>query len=152
MAERVDPHRQRAQELLAGQRYAVLSTVRPDGQPYASLVAVLISNDLRQALFATLRTTRKFENCRAEPRVALLLDDRANATADLAEAAAATVLGRADELTGATRDGQAEDFLARHPSLTAFVRSPGCALMRVAVERILLVTRFQNVIELRVAE
>ena len=46
----------------------------------------------------------------------------------------------------------AEQFLARHPSMADFVRSPGCAVMKVDVRSYYLVTRFQNVIELHVED
>ena len=104
--------------------------------------------DLTQLVFCTLRSTRKFANLQAEPRVALLVDDRDNVETDLQEAAAATVLGRAEEIVGAERQREVARFVARHPAMADFVSSPGCALMGVAVEAYYLVTRFQNVIEI----
>jgi hypothetical protein len=39
-------------------------------------------------------------------------------------------------------------FLAKHPHLEAFVRSPSCVLLRLRVSVYMVVTRFQHVIEL----
>ncbi|MCJ7795617.1 MAG: hypothetical protein MUQ56_02430, partial [Thermoleophilia bacterium] len=42
-------------------------------------------------------------------------------------------------------------LLVRHPYLTSFVSSPGCAVVRVDVDVYHTVTRFQNVYELHMA-
>jgi hypothetical protein len=138
------------QELMTDQNYAVLSTRRDDGQPYASLVAFWASEDLREVVFCTLRSTRKFANLIAEGRVALLVDSRSNRDVDLQLAAAATVLGSCQEAEGEERSRLARCFLEKHPGLTDFLKSPGCAVMRLDVRSYYLVTRFQNVIELHV--
>lgn len=139
---------ERLRRLLTTQRFAVLATHQAGGHPYTSLLAFVPDEALGSLTFCTLRTTRKFANLQAEPRVSLLVDDRDNAETDLQDAAAVTVLGRAEELTDAGRARAAERFVARHPAMDDFVRSPGCALMRVEVRAYYLVTRFQNVIEL----
>lgn len=137
-------------ELLQSQRFAVLSTRQQSGQPYASLVSFWTGPDLSQIVFCTLRATRKYDNLAADGRVALLVDNRSNQQTDLQEAAAVTVLGDCHEARGEERDRLAALFLHRHPAMAEFVRSPGCAVMRVDVQVHLLVTRFQNVIELHV--
>jgi len=134
--------------LLDSQRFAVLATRQDSGQPYASLVAFWASADLQYLAFCTLRATRKYANLSADGRVALLIDSRENQETDLHEAAAVTILGDCVEIRGDAREEVAGRFLARHPAMEGFVRSPGCAVMRVAVRTFLLVTRFQNVVEL----
>jgi hypothetical protein len=129
------------------QRFAVLSTRQDDGHPYASLVAFFVSADLMQLVFCTLRSTRKFANLEAEGRVALLIDNRSNDEVDLQQAAAVTVLGVCAEVHGEERASLSESFLTRHPAMAEFVRSPGCAVIKVDVRSYYLVTRFQNVIE-----
>ena len=146
--ERDDESVSRLRRLLTGQRFAVLATRQEGGHPYTSLLGYGVDDQLQRLVFATLRTTRKFANLQAEPRVALLVDDRDNVETDLQEAAAATVLGRAEEIVGAERQREVARFVARHPAMADFVSSPGCALMGVAVEAYYLVTRFQNVIEI----
>jgi nitroimidazol reductase NimA-like FMN-containing flavoprotein (pyridoxamine 5'-phosphate oxidase superfamily) len=131
-------------ELCGGQPLAVLAT-DAGSRPYASLVAVAVTPDLRQLYFATLRATRKWANLAGNHHVSLLIDNRSNQVADFSRAAAATVLGTAEELCGAELEAGLALFLGRHPHLAEFTASPGCALFRVQIESIYLVTRFQNV-------
>ena len=145
-------HARQTRALLDSQRFAVLSTREDDGHPYASLVAFCAEPDLKQMVFCTLRSTRKFANLEAEGRVALLIDNRSNEETDLQQAAAVTVLGDCKEAKGDERSALADCFLRRHPAMAGFVRSPGCAVMRVDVRSYYLVTRFQNVIELHVQD
>ena len=134
-------------DLLASQRSAVLATQR-HGQPYCSLMAFAASADLHTLIIATLRATRKYANLVAEPRVALLVDNRANQAADTQAALAVTVMGIATEVDPAARGRLAEIFLAKHPHLEDFIRSPDCAIVRIQVEKYYLVRRFQEVVEL----
>ena len=60
---------------------------------------------------------------------------------------AATALGRAVELSGEERERGIVRYIGKFPYLEDFVRSPSCALFRVDVERYIVVTKFQNVIE-----
>ncbi len=86
-------------DLLASQKFAVLSTQEPD-HPYLSLVAYAETGDLRTILFATNRATRKYGNISSKSGVALLVDNRSNEAADIREAVAVTIIGRA--VRGAT--------------------------------------------------
>jgi hypothetical protein len=140
------------QALLKAQRFAVLSTRQDDGHPYASLVAFCVSHDLKQLVFCTLRSTRKFANLEAEGRVALLVDNRSNDETDLRQAAAVTVLGDCAEAHGEESTSLRDGFLVRHPAMAEFVQSPGCAVIKVDVRSYYLVTRFQNVVELHVRD
>jgi len=133
-------------ELCTGQPLAVLATDAGSG-PYVSLVAVAITPDLRRLYFATPRTTRKWANLAGNYRVSLLIDNRSNQVTDFSRAAAATVIGTAEELSGAELDTGLAIFLRRHPHLAEFTASPSCALFQVQIASIYLVTRFQNVME-----
>lgn len=139
---------QQLRALLAEQRLAVLATSE-SGRPYTSLVAFAATGDMHNILLATERATRKYVNLSAEPRVALLIDSRTHQDSDLEQAVAATALGWAETLEGDERAMLQETFLARHPSLDRFVRSPSCALIRVRVEVYYLVRSFQQVSEIR---
>ena len=134
-------------ELLESQRLAVLST-QDHLQPYSNLVAFAATPDLKYLLFATTRATRKYANLLANSRVSILIDSRTNQTADFAEAAAVTALGRASEVQGEERNQLLKIYLNRHPYLEGFVSSPNCALFAVKVERYIMVTRFQDVREI----
>jgi heme iron utilization protein len=142
----VNPQRPILDQLCSTQPLAVLATAAGT-DPYVNLVAVVFGADLRQLYFATARTTRKWRNLAANPRVSLLLDNRSNQVTDFSQAAAATVIGTAFELTGADRDKAANLYLARHPHLADFISSADCALVGVAIDHIYLVTSFQQVVE-----
>jgi len=133
-------------ELCAGQPLAVLATAA-GSEPYTSLVTVAVTPDLRRLYFATLRATRKWANLAGNPQVSLLMDNRGNQVTDFSRAAAATIIGMAEELREPELEAGLAIFLHRHPHLTEFTGSPNCALFRVRIASIYLVTRFQNVTE-----
>ena len=135
--------------LLESQRLAVLST-QNQGQPYSNIIAIAATDDLRHLVFATTRATRKYTNLMADSRVAVLVDNRRNDPADFAEAAALTALGKAWELQGVERQQLLQVYLEKHPYLEAFVASPTCALLRVKVDKYIVVTRFQEVGEIQI--
>ncbi len=135
--------------LLKKQRLAVLSTQGTTGA-YASLVAFAETPDLKQLLFATTRSTRKYNNLLGHPRVALLIDNRSNRESDFYRAVAVTAVGQAREIEVDEREAPVSLYLAKHPRLREFVSSPSCALFRVRVETYLTVSRFQNVQELHI--
>jgi len=141
--------RELIRKLLAGQPLAVLAT-HGEGGAHASLVAFAVTDDLSRLLLATPRATRKFENLASEPRVALLVDNRANRESDFREAAAATVFGSVEEVPEEERERSLALYLGRHAHLREFVASPTTALLRVNVGKYSVVTRFQEVMELRV--
>ena len=133
-------------ELCLGQPLAVLATASGSA-PYASLVAVAVTPDLRRLYFATPRATRKAANLAGNPQVAFLLDNRSNRLTDFTRAAAATIIGAAQELHDTARAAALDFYLERHPHLAEFTASPGTALFMVTVTRISLVTRFQQVMD-----
>ena len=137
-------------ELFESQRSAALAT-QQEGRPYLSLMAFAATPDLKELIVATERETRKYANLMAEPRVALLIDNRSNVPADTEEAVAVTVLGRAAEAQPAERASLLPLFLAKHPHLETFVTSPTCALITVRVETYFVVQHFQEVQEVKIA-
>ena len=138
------------QVLFLSQRTAALGT-QEGGQPYLSLMAFAATPDLKRLIVATDRHTHKYANLMAEPRVALLIDNRTNVPADNEEAVAVTVLGKAAEAAQGEREELLPLFLAKHPHLEGFVTSPTCALIAVRVETYLVVQRFQEVQEVQMA-
>jgi len=143
--------RETLRALFRSQRLAVLAT-HCEGQSYCSLVAFAATDDFKHLVFATARSTQKFANLSADPRLSLLIDSRSNRDADFHEAVAATVIGRAREVEGEERRRLQSLYLARHPHLEDFVSAPTCALLRVDVNTYLVVSRFQHVIKLRVTQ
>jgi nitroimidazol reductase NimA-like FMN-containing flavoprotein (pyridoxamine 5'-phosphate oxidase superfamily) len=135
-------------ELLGGQKLAVLST-HHGGQPYASLVAFAFSDDLGSLYFVTPRTTRKLRNLQRDGRMALLITSSTNKETDFHEAMAVTVVGSAGEIQGPDKEAALDRYIARHPYLEDFARSPTCAFVRVHAHTYILVKNFQHVMELR---
>ena len=137
-------------KVLTEQRFAFLAT-HSGGQPYGSLVAFAPSEDFSGLFIATIRETHKFENMTRDPRVALLADDRMNRAADLRDTTAVTAVGDAREIRGKERDAAVTLYLSRHPDLKGFLDDPRCAFMKIAVKKYVIVTAFQNVVELAVS-
>jgi nitroimidazol reductase NimA-like FMN-containing flavoprotein (pyridoxamine 5'-phosphate oxidase superfamily) len=136
--------------LLHSQRLAALST-QMSGRPYSNLVAFAATEDLQYLLIATTRATRKFANVTAEPRVSLLIDNRSNQETDFGETSAVTVLGTAMEVVGPEKEPYLQLYLKKHPYLEEFITAPTCALIRIKVEKFIMVTRFQEVREINPA-
>jgi heme iron utilization protein len=134
--------------LLESQKLAVLAT-QNHGQPYSNLIALAATADLKYLLFATTRATRKYANLMADPRVAVLVDNRKNDVADFAEAAALTALGKVWELQGLERQRFLDVYLEKHPHLQEFVAAPTCAFLRIKVDKYIVVRRFQDVQEIQ---
>lgn len=131
-------------DLFTRQSLAVLATQAPHG-PYTTLVGFFATEDLRRIYFVTSRSTRKYAALKSNPRVSMLIDSRTNRTSDFRDAVAVTALGEARE---ADKDGEKHTvdlYIAKHPHLEDFVMSPTCALIRVEVEKYIIVTRFQQV-------
>jgi nitroimidazol reductase NimA-like FMN-containing flavoprotein (pyridoxamine 5'-phosphate oxidase superfamily) len=139
--------RKRLGELFRSQQLAALST-HNDGQPYASLVAFYADDDLKHIYFVTPRTTRKFANLSADSRVAMLVNSSTNQAADFHRAISVTAVGSAEEIEGSEMEPILKQYLAKHPHLEDFVRSPTCVLVRISVKTYYLVKNFQHVMEL----
>jgi nitroimidazol reductase NimA-like FMN-containing flavoprotein (pyridoxamine 5'-phosphate oxidase superfamily) len=135
-------------DLFGTQRSAVLAT-QEGGQPYLSLMAFAATPDLKTIIVATDRRTRKYANLMAEPRVALLIDNRSNTPADTQEAVAITVVGQAREAPPEERERFLRLFLSKHPHLEDFATSVTCALIAVQVSTYVVVQRFEEVQEMR---
>ncbi len=124
---------------------AVLATIR-EGRPHASLLTVAITGDLRAILFITDRNTHKYQDISADSRVALLADNRAEALG-LERSLAITAVGMASETAGPEREETLRLFLAGNPHLREFAETDGAALIRVTVERYIVVRGITEVTE-----
>jgi nitroimidazol reductase NimA-like FMN-containing flavoprotein (pyridoxamine 5'-phosphate oxidase superfamily) len=149
--DKTEEIRRALKALFSAQNLAVLATHQA-GQPYASLVAFVASEDLKYLFFATATTTRKFSNLSTDSRVALLVNSSQNKVSDFHQAMAVTVTGDAAEIRDRSKKECLKSYLSRHPHLEDFVKSPTCALVRVSVKSYYLVKNFQNVMELHITE
>ncbi|MGB2930681.1 MAG: pyridoxamine 5'-phosphate oxidase family protein [Desulfobacterales bacterium] len=141
--------KEQIRELFTNQKLAVLST-HHSGQPYANLVAFVGKKDLKEIFFVTSRTTRKFANLSADPRVAILINSSLNMDSDFHEAVSVTALGNAKEINGSEKDEILRLYLTKHPYLEAFATSPTCAVVGVAITTYVMVKNFQQVMELHI--
>ena len=142
-----DDHALRDQiaQLVGSQPYAVLCT-QGGGQPYGSLVALAVTDDLASAVFATPITTRKYRLLCDCDHVALVIDSRSCSIEDMMQVEAITATGRARQVLPGTEFEQVANLLVtRHPQLELFVRAPATALFHVGIIRYFHVTRFQEV-------
>jgi len=136
---------QRIKEVINSQSIAVLSTSKND-EPYSCLVAYATTDDARHFIFATMRQRLKYRNLTANPRISLIIDDRNEKSSDFNETTSITVVGTAHDIVGPKREEIAALLLKLHPSLTDFVNSPDCAVIRVDVDKIYVVSEFESVI------
>lgn len=135
----------RIRRLVSEQPYAVLCT-QGEGQPYGSLVALAVTEDLTSMVFATPKATRKYRLLSACEHVAVVIDSRSTRCDDMMEIEALTATGQATELTDAEeQERPSRLLLARHGQLKDFVASPSTALFLVDVVRYFHVSRFQEV-------
>jgi len=138
-------HPERIHRLLTEQPYAVLCT-QSRSQPYGSLVAFAVSDDLKTLVFSTPTTTRKYRLLIECEHVALLIDSRSACPGDMMQIEAVTATGRAHVIAPGTEFERWAGLLtARHTHLAPFVRAESSALIRVDVVRYLHVCRFQEV-------
>ena len=132
-------------QLVQDQPYAILCT-QAGGQPYGSLVAFAVTEDLSSAVFATPVSTRKYRLLCECDHVALVIDSRFRSSADMMNIEAVTATGRATEVpAGSEHDRWSGLLIRRHRQLEDFVKSPTTAVFRVEILRYFHVSRFQEV-------
>jgi len=98
-----DELEQLLRQLFTDQLLAVLGTQSQSG-PYGSLVAFYATDDLKHLLFATTRSTRKYDNLTRIPQVAMVIDNRSNKEGDFHEAIAVTAIGTVKEVGGPEKE------------------------------------------------
>ncbi|MFW9787676.1 MAG: pyridoxamine 5'-phosphate oxidase family protein [Candidatus Thorarchaeota archaeon] len=139
----------RIEKVLASQSIAVLGTSK-DNEPYSSLVGFVVTEGMRELVFATMRQRLKYKNMAANPRVTLMIDDRNEQNNDFNETTSITIIGSAVDVKGPTRNDYASLLVDQHPVLTDFVSFPDCAIMRVAIDKIYVVSDFESVVKIGV--
>lgn len=135
----------RIKRLVDTQQFAVLCT-QGEGQPYGSLVAYAMTEDLASAVFATPKATRKFRLLSECDHVALVIDNRPEFPDELMQIEGVTATGRATLVADeAERERWSQLLVGRHPYMARFVRSDSCGLFRIQIVRYFHVSRFQEV-------
>jgi nitroimidazol reductase NimA-like FMN-containing flavoprotein (pyridoxamine 5'-phosphate oxidase superfamily) len=139
----------RIKKVLDSQSIAVLGTSK-DGEPYSCLVGFALTKDMSTAVFATMRQRLKYKYMMANPRVTLMIDDRNEQDSDFNDTTSITIVGSAEDIEGEDREKYASLLLARQPALTEFVNSPDCAVMKVKIDKLYIVSEFESVVTIGV--
>lgn len=137
----------RIERVLSSQSIAVLGTSKDD-EPYSSLVGFVVTDDLRELVFATMRQRLKYQNMAANPRVTLMIDDRDEQNHDFNETTSITIIGSAEDVKGGKREEYTSSLVERHPVLSDFVSFPDCAIIRVTIDKIYVVSDFESVVKI----
>ena len=58
-------------EFIAKRKYGVISSIGPGGEPQSALVGIAVSPEL-EIVFDTVKTSRKYPNLKADPRIAVV--------------------------------------------------------------------------------
>ena len=123
---------------------AVLAT-EGDGQPHASLIAVTPTDDFVHLIFATYRSTRKYNNLINNGKVAILFENRYFNHLNQQESTVLTAFGYASEVIKDEYEMAMQTHLLKHPAQHTFLLSTDCAIFRVVVHAYQLVRGIDDV-------
>lgn len=132
-------------DILEDQYLGVLATER-DGRPYTNLIAFASTEDLKKILFVTPRFTRKYSNIQTSHYASIMMDNRSNTVLDFKDATVVNAMGIVKEVDKVPE--YSELYLSKQPHLKEFLQAPTSALMMVDVEKYIIATNFQNVVEM----
>ncbi len=138
-----------ARSLLRRSRQGALATLMPgSGDPYCSLVNVASAPDGSPVLLIS-RLAIHTKNILADPRVSLMLDERA--PGDPLEGARIMVAGVA-ERAGMDKDVLRRRYLSAHPSAEMFAGFGDFAFFRIKIKSVHLVAGFGRIVDLKPAD
>lgn len=137
---------QLARSLLRRSRQGALATLRPPkGDPYCSLVNVASAADGAPILLIS-RLAVHTSNLLADPRVSLMLDERA--PGDPLQGARIMLAGTAQEVNGEAAAPLRQRYLAVHPSAEMFVDFKDFSFFRIEPSGAHLVAGFGRINDL----
>ncbi len=121
--------------LVQKSRFCVLATAAGT-RPYCSLMAYTADPDCRRIYMATLRSTRKFENLKANPKASLLIDSRGEENP-----LALTLEGCFEEIFENHEKARVQKMLLdKHPYMKQFLEHQDLALICVNVESLVFLS------------
>ncbi|HYX46584.1 MAG TPA: pyridoxamine 5'-phosphate oxidase family protein, partial [Sphingomicrobium sp.] len=136
-----------AKSLLRRSRQGALATLMPSsGDPYCSLVNHASHSDGSPILLIS-RLAIHTKNLLADPRVSLMLDERAEG--DPLEGARIMLSGRAAEVTGDNLKIVRRRYLNAHPSAEAFVDFKDFSFFLIRPSATHLVAGFGRIVDLK---
>jgi hypothetical protein len=135
-----------ARSLLRRSRQGALATLMPgNGDPYCSLVNVASHADGSPILLIS-RLARHTQNILADPRVCLMLDERA--AGDPLEGARIMLAGRAEQVSSAEVEAVGRRYLSVHSSSEVFVNFKDFSFFRIRPAGAHLVAGFGRIVDL----
>ena len=136
-----------ARSLLRRSRQGALATLMASsGDPYCSLVNVASHPDGSPILLIS-RLALHTKNLLADPRVSLMLDERAEG--DPLERSRIMLAGRAEEASGDDAAILGRRYLNAHPSAEAFVEFKDFSFFRIIPSAAHLVAGFGRIVDLK---
>src|ERR1700682_4714642 len=136
-----------ARSLLRRSRQGALATLMAgSGDPYCSLVNVASHPDGSPILLIS-RLALHTKNLLADPRVSLMLDERAEG--DPRERSRIMLAGRAEEASGDDAAILGRRYLNAHPSAEAFVEFKDFSFFRIIPSAAHLVAGFGRIVDLK---
>jgi hypothetical protein len=136
-----------ARSLLRRSRQGALATLMAgSGDPYCSLVNVASHPDGSPILLIS-RLALHTKNLLADPRVSLMLDERAEG--DPLEGSRIMLAGRAEEANGEGTAMLGRRYLNAHPSAEAFVEFKDFSFFRIIPSGAHLVAGFGRIVDLK---
>ena len=133
--------------LLQQQRFGVLAT-QGTKEPYTSLIAYTPTNDFHNIIFVTQKNTTKYLNIQKNNRVSFLIDNRENNPIDISKAIVVTAFGTVHEIPK-ENIAETKQHQKKHPYLKKFINDKQSAIIKISVEKYLMVNKFQEVIIIR---
>ena len=85
------------------------------------------------------------------PGVAFLIDNRSEEGNDFQNTLSVTGIGTAKETEEPEKESLMTLFLEKHPELETFVRSQESALLKITIEKFVIISQFQEVEELQMS-
>jgi heme oxygenase (biliverdin-IX-beta and delta-forming) len=136
-----------ARSLLRRRREGALATLMAgSGDPYCSLVNVASHPDGSPILLIS-RLAIHTKNILADPRVSLMLDERA--AGDPLEGARIMLQGRAEQVEASDLEVARRRYLNAHPSAEGFVDFKDFSFFRIRPSRTHLVAGFGRIVDLK---
>jgi len=136
-----------ARSLLRRSRQGALATLMAgSGDPYCSLVNVASYADGSPVLLIS-RLALHTQNILADPRVSLMLDERAEG--DPLEGSRIMLAGRAEEASAGDLEIMRRRYLNAHPTAEAFVNFKDFAFFRIRPNGAHLVAGFGRIVDLK---
>jgi putative heme iron utilization protein len=136
-----------ARALLRRSRQGALATLAPgSGDPYCSLVNVA-SHSNGSPILLISRLALHTRNILADPRVSLMLDERAEG--DPLEGARIMLAGQAEQAGGTEEEVLRRRYLNAHPSAEAFVNFKDFSFFKIRPAGAHLVAGFGRIVDLK---